>query len=184
MAVLYFIKNINEAIDSNKYTDSIFMDLSKAFDTIDHNILLYKLHHYGFRGVYYNWFANYLTNRKQYVSYNHVVSSNENVLCGVPQGSILGPLLFILYMNDICSTSRVLSFILFADDTTLFYSDDDTTKLSKIMNDELNEIVNWFKCNKLSLNPAKTNFMVIGTSYQTRLVVHDTPILLYLMDVN
>ena len=74
--------------------------------------------------------------------------------------------------------SMVLSFILFADDTTLFYSDDDTTKLSKIMNDELNEIVNWFKCNKLSLNPAKTNFMVIGTSYQTRLVVHDTPIIL------
>ncbi len=81
-------------------------------------------------------------------------------------------------MNDICSTSYVLSFILFADDTTVFHSDDDITELTKIMNDELDEIVNGFKYNKLSLNASKTNFMVIGTSYQTKHVIHDTTILL------
>lgn len=168
MAVLDFIKDTNVALDKNMYTASIFMDLSKAFDTIDHNILLQKLYHYGFRGVAYNWFSDYLTNRKQFVSYNNVTSSYENVKCGVPQGSILGPLLFILYMNDICTTSNKLSFILFADDTTVFHSNSNIKDLCKIMNEELKEVVNWFKCNKLSLNAAKTNFMIIGTPHQTQ----------------
>ena len=96
MAVLDFVININHAIDNDKYTLAVFMDFSKAFDTIDHNILLSKLYHYGFRGISYDWFASYLSNRKQYVSYQNIKSSNENVICGVPQGSILGPLLFIL----------------------------------------------------------------------------------------
>ena len=178
MAVLDFIKDINLAIDGNMYTAGIFMDLSKAFDTIDHDILLYKLYHYGFRGVSYNWFANYLTDRKQYVSHNTVQSSYENVKCGVPQGSILGPLLFILYMNDICKTSKLLSFILFADDTTVFYSDNDVQNLCDTMNCELNEVVNWFKCNKLSLNAAKTNLMFIGTPYQTKNIPGDKHIYL------
>ncbi len=179
MAVLDFIKDVNTAFDNNMYTASIFMDLSKAFDTIDHNILLQKLYHYGFRGTSYNWFADYLKNRKQYVSFNNVKSSYENVRCGVPQGSILGPLLFILYMNDICTTSKKLSFILFADDTTVFHSANDIDKLCKTMNHELKEIVNWFKCNKLSLNAAKTNFMIIGTPHQTQHIhANDTHILL------
>ena len=122
MAVLDFIKEMNIAIDNNMYTAGIFMDLSKAFDTIDHDILPQKLYHYGFREVSNEWFKSYLSNRKQMVSYNSILSSSESVECGVPQGSILGTLLFIIYMNDICHTSKLLNFILFADDTTVFYS--------------------------------------------------------------
>ncbi len=168
MAVLDFIKDINSAIDNNMYTAGIFMDLSKAFDTIDHDILLCKLYHYGFRGVSYEWFKSYLINRRQFVSYNNVLSSYENVQCGVPQGSILGPLLFIIYMNDICTTSKLLSFILFADDTTVFYSNKDINNVYDTINSELKEVCNWFKCNKLSLNAKKTNLMFIGTPHQTK----------------
>ena len=143
------------------------MDLSKAFDTIDHGILLQKLYHYGFRGVSNDWFCNYLSNRKQFVVYNSTKSPTEDVSCGVPQGSILGPLLFILYMNDICNTSKILNMILFADDTTVFYSNKNLSILCSTMNTELKEISNWFKANKLSLNASKTNLMYLGTSKQT-----------------
>ncbi len=167
MAVLDFVSTITKAIDDNMYTMSIFMDLSKAFDTIDHGILLQKLYHYGFRGVSNDWFCNYLSNRKQFVVYNSTKSPTEDVSCGVPQGSILGPLLFILYMNDICNTSKILNMILFADDTTVFYSNKNLSILCSTMNTELKEISNWFKANKLSLNASKTNLMYLGTSKQT-----------------
>ena len=149
MAVLDFVININHAIDNDKYRLAVFMDLSKAFDTIDHNILRSKLYHYGFRGISYDWFASYLSNRKQYVSYQNTKSSYENVICGVPQGSNLGPILFILYMNDICFTSSPLKIISFADDTTVFYSNDDISVLYDTVNRELNEVCNWFKCKKI-----------------------------------
>ena len=144
------------------------MDLSKAFDTIDHEILLDKLYHYGLRGVSHAWFTNYLSNRKQklLVSYNSTLSSSESVKCGVPQGSILGPVLFIIYMNDICFTSKLLSYILFGDDTTVFYSNSNLDSLYDTVNCELKEVCNWFRCNKISLNAAKTNLMFIRTSYQ------------------
>ncbi len=104
------------------YTMSIFMDLSKAFDTIDHGIVLQKLYHYGFREVSNDWFCNYLWNRKQFAMYNSTKSPTDDVSCGAPQGSILGPRLFILYINDVCYISKLLNMILFADDTTVFYS--------------------------------------------------------------
>ena len=106
--------------------------------------------------------------RRHYVNYNNTTSSYEKVTCGIPQGSILGPLLFILYMNDICNTSKLLSFILFADDTTVFLSDKDVNVLHDTMNNELYEVCKWFKCNKLSLNASKTNLMLLGTAYKTK----------------
>jgi hypothetical protein len=168
MAVMDFLNDIGKAMDKGMNTIGIFMDLSKAFDTIDHDILLQKLYHYGFRGITHEWFCNYLSDRKQFVSYNLAKSPSENVSCGVPQGSILGPLLFILYMNDICFTSNLINTILFADDTTVFYSHKDVSILCKTINSELKEVCNWFKGNKLSLNAKKTNLMYLGTRMQTK----------------
>ena len=135
------------------------MDLSKAFDTTDHQILLHKLIRYVIRGVALSWFKDYLYNRQQYVSFNAQDSQKQNILCGVPQGSILGPLLFIIYINDIINSSSFLNFVLFADDTSVFYSHSNFNHLVNLLNRELSKISQWFKCNKLSLNVNKTNFI-------------------------
>ena len=103
-----------------KVSIGIFIDLKKAFHTIDHSILLKKLQFYGIRGTAYKWLESYLENRKQYVSINGINSECNDVICGVPQGSILGPKLFILYINDLCNSSLLLKFVLFADDTNPF----------------------------------------------------------------
>ena len=147
--LIHLVNDLTKAIDEGMYNVGIFMDLSKAFDTIDHNILLHKLSHYGFRGVSENWFSNYLFNRKQYVSYNSTASPKVDISCGVPQGSILGPLLFILYMNDICNTSNLLSLILFADDTTVLYSHNVLSELCNTVNIELCKVSNWFKSQQI-----------------------------------
>ena len=163
MAIAELVDKINTAVERNQSTIGILLDLTKAFDTIDHNILLYKLEHYGFRGIVLEWFKNYLSNRKQFVYYNSSKSECKDIICGVPQGSILGPLLFILYINDITNTSSILDFILFADDTTILYSSDKIESKINLVNNELKEVSNWFKANKLSVNASKTNFMILGT---------------------
>ena len=120
-AMLNFINHVASAIDDHCHTLGIFLDLSKAFDTIDYDILLHKLSHYGIRGKALEWFGSYLRGRKQFVSIDGVNSSFQELFYGVPQGSLLGPLLFILYMNDFQNSSKILSFILFADDSNLFF---------------------------------------------------------------
>ena len=168
MAIIELVDKIANAVERNETTDGIFLDLSKAFDTINHDILLYKLEYYGFRGVTLDWFKSYLSNRKQFVRYQMHDSNHKIINCGVPQGSILGPLLFILYIKDIVNTTSLLELILFADDTTLLFSHPDIASQNDIINIELQEICNWFQANKLSVNATKTNYVVLGTPQSTR----------------
>ena len=121
-----------------------------------------KLENFGIRGVVLNWLKSYLTDRKQFVTLNSSSSNILTTVCGVPQGSVLGPLLFILYINDICRVSNVLNLILFADDTNLFRTGSDLSILCNEMSTEMNKLYTWFNVNKLSLNIAKTNYMIFS----------------------
>ena len=160
MALMVLTDKLIKSLENGEYVIGVYLDFSKAFDTVDHAILLSKLSHYGIRGNALNWFISYLSNRKQYVTYNGVSSPVNNITCGVPQHSILGPLLFLLYINDlghICSNTTP---ILFADDTNLFKSGKDLNKMQDELNSELAKISLWLKVNKLSLNIGKTHFIV------------------------
>ena len=138
--------------------------MSKAFDTINHKILVQKLDHYGIRGVTLQWFDNYLTNRKQIVKYNQTKSKEMTIKTGVPQGPILGPILFLLYINDIEHCSKLLSFILFADDTNIFYSNSCLKSLNKVIQEEVNKVAEWLNVNKLSLNIKKTKYIIFRST--------------------
>ena len=117
-----------------------FLDFSKAFDTINHHILLEELYKYGIRGLPHGWFSSYITNRKQYVKVGNTESSLKTITCGVPQGSTLGPLLFLLYVSDLPKSSKKLTFRIFADDTNMFYSSKDKEQLQSVINEELGKV--------------------------------------------
>ena len=158
-AIIDFVEKNTKAIDEGKYSIGIFLDLSKAFDTIDHKILIKKLEHYGIRGVAKEWFENYLYNRKQIVKYNEVQSEEMTIRSGVPQGSVLGPVLFLLYINDIQYCSGVVSIVLSADDTNILYSHTCLKKLNEIIQTEMNYITDWLNVNKLSINTERPYFL-------------------------
>ena len=124
-AILDIVNLIQSNMDNKLFTCGIFLDFKKAFDTVDHSILLSKLYHYSTRGPVNEWFSSYLNGRVQTTQIDKQISAKRNVLTGVPQGSVLGPLLFLIYINDIYNSSEKLSFYLFADDTNLLYADKD-----------------------------------------------------------
>ena len=136
------------------------MDLSKAFDTLDHSILLKKLNYYGVQGVELNWFNDYLSNRSQYVELSELKSDTTVIKTGVPQGSILGPLLFLIYMNDISCCTDKFEFILYADDTTLYATITIRSNNTESLNIEIDKVNLWLAINKLSLNVSKTKYML------------------------
>ena len=137
----------------------LIIDLKKAFDTVNHEILLAKLGNYGIRGVINSWFRSYLTDRKQTTEVNNVVSEAETTLCGVPQGSVLGPLLFLLFINDIYKSSSLFAFYLFADDTSIILANNNLKELETLVNRELGNVNDWLKANKLSLNIKKNHIL-------------------------
>ena len=138
----------------------VFLDLSRAFDTLDHQILFAKLEHYGICDVALQWFKSYFSCCWQFIHFNQACSPMQTIKCGVPQGSILGPLLFILYINDLPNASELTDPLLFADDTSIFYSHSNPNCLESVLNDELQNIDIWLKCNRLSVNIEKTHYVI------------------------
>ena len=165
LAILELQDRITKILNDKECCVGVFMDLSKAFDTLDHNILLKKLNHYGIRGVAHDWFQNYLSNRQQYVCVSNVNSIRSPISCGVPQGSILGPLLFLIYVNDLATVSKLAVTILFADDTNTIYKSKTYEDLQQIISVDLQKISDWFKANKLALNETKTKFIIFHTCH-------------------
>ena len=150
-------------IDNGKINGVIFLDLKKAFDTVDHQILLSKLNYYGIHGKSFKWFQPYLENRTQKCSVNGSLSSSCSLTCGVPQGTILGPLLFLLYINDLPNCLSNCEPRMYADDTHLTYAGGDLESIQLCLNEDLTNVFNWLQANKLTLNMTKTEFMLIGS---------------------
>ena len=171
MAINDLYCKITEDLDNKHHSLGIFLDLRKAFDTLNRDILLHKLNIYGIRGLANSSIQNYLSNRKQYVVYNNTSICND-IVCGVPQGSILGPLLFLSYINDFPLSSPSSHFIIFADESNILFSHKDPVQLEKLINNELKKISNWLKENELSLNIDKTNFMIFKNKQNNKPDLH------------
>ena len=161
-AIHSLVNNIIQCLENKEVGFCILLDFAKAFDTVNHEILLDKLDYYGIRGITHQWFKSYLADRKQCTEICNIQSEFGYVKHGVPQGSILGPLLFLLYINDIVLSSSICKFTLFADDTSLFYSNNNKAEGAKILNAELSKIAEWLAANKLSLNVSKSKLLIFS----------------------
>ena len=163
LSLIHLINNLIHQIDSGKASIGIVIDFAKAFDTINHDILLRKMEHYGIRGLPNQWFENYLYDRSQFVYSTGISSQRLPILCGVPQGSVLGPTLFLLYINDLPNSTDFFEFRLFADDSNLFHSFPPGVCIDLCMvNTHLNDVVKWCQANKLTINCSKTNYIIFS----------------------
>jgi hypothetical protein len=158
-AIISLTEHIRKLLDNGEYVCGIFVDLEKAFDTVSHDILCEKIKSYGLRGNINQLLKSYLSDRKQYVSINGYDSVLKDVTCGVPQGSSLGPLLFLLYINDFYLCLSETSCGHFADDTFIIYNSKKSKTIETVINTELKAVIKWLRLNKLSLNASKTELI-------------------------
>ena len=159
-ALISLTETIRKYLDEGKFACGIFVDLQKAFDMVEHDILLTKLEHYGVRGLANDWFKSYLSDRKQFVSINGHDSNLASVLYDVPQGSVLGPLLFLIYINDLNQAIKFCKVHHIADDTNLLHFSKSITKLNKYVNLDMKNFTDWLNANKISLNVRKTELII------------------------
>ena len=161
-ALMELSDDLQTLSDKGLFSCSIYVDLKKAFDTVNHDILLAKLYHYGIRGNFHKLLRSYFSNRKQFTVVNGVSSQCLEIKCGVPQGSVLGPLFFNIYVNDLSNATSHAKTILFADDTNFRYSANSYEGLEQIIRDDLPHLFKWFSDNKLTVSLQKTSYMIIA----------------------
>ena len=162
-AVTFFSDSIRRKTELGQMTGALFIDLRKAFDTVPHNALISKLSRFGIKEKSLEWFKSYLSSRTQAVCIGNELSSHKNGLSGVPQGSVLGPVLFILYINDLVSSVQFSQVMMYADDTVIYYSSPQLSEIELKLNLDLLTLNQWLLNNKLILNEKKTEFMIFGT---------------------
>ncbi len=169
--LIHVLNHIGSALNDGKYCVGVFLDLKKAFDVRNHIILLKKMEKYGIGGIELAWFKSYLTGRSQVVDINGTHSNPRNVDISVIQGSILGPILFLIYINDLPNTTSLLTFM-FADDTSTLKSNVNLNELVDEINNELRKLATGFRCNKMAVNTSKTKFIIfLGLKANTLITI-------------